>query len=81
MGLIRRTCDLYVIPPQRHRGVASALLSYAVVTARRWAFQPICAQVEAENAAGRALLTKLGFRESGTIVSFCRPDTRYIPDA
>ena len=80
VGEIGRICDLYVMPAQRHGGVARALLSYAVVTARRWALQPICAQVGAENAAGRALLAKLGFQESGTIVSFCRPDTPQIPD-
>ena len=81
VGEIGRICDLYVMPPQRHRGVARALLSYALVTARRWGLQPICAQVDAENAAGRALLAKLGFQESGTIVSFWRPDAPHIADS
>jgi GNAT superfamily N-acetyltransferase len=81
VGEIGRICDLYVAPSQRQRGAARALLSYAVVTARRWGLQPICAQVDAENDGGRALLAKLGFQESGAVVSFWRPDAPHIPDS
>lgn len=73
VGQIGRLCDLYVRPEFRRRGYASALLRYAVATARRWSLRPICAQVEATNTAGRALLRRVGFLEGGQIVSFCHP--------
>jgi GNAT superfamily N-acetyltransferase len=81
VGEIGRICDLYAAPARRQQGVGTALFNHAVLTARRWALRPICAQVAAENVIGRALLAKAGFEEGGTIVSFCRRGVPQMPES
>lgn len=72
VGRIGRLCDLYVPPQWRRSGVATGLVRYALRTAWRWALEPICAQVAAENVAGRRLLEGLGFERGTPIVTFAR---------
>lgn len=74
VGEIARLCDLFVPENHRRNGVATALVEFGVQTARRWALNPICMQIAAHNAAGRALAAKTGFAEDGTIVAFVKPD-------
>jgi GNAT superfamily N-acetyltransferase len=72
-GEIGRVCDLFVHPDWRGRGVASSLLSYVLLAARRWALRPVCAEIHRGNAPARGLMRKLGFVESGTHISFVLP--------
>jgi GNAT superfamily N-acetyltransferase len=75
VGEIGRIRDLHVMPAQRRTGVATAMLNYAIATAQRWLLRPICAQVSAEDAAGRALFTGLGFEAAGTLVRYRLADS------
>jgi GNAT superfamily N-acetyltransferase len=79
VGEIGRIRDVYVIPELRRRGVSLAMLDYALASAVRWASKPICTAISAENTIGRTLLTREGFKEGGTIVSFSRPLTGEVP--
>lgn len=72
VGEIGRICDVFVVEKLRRRGVGAAMVSYAVMTARRWSLRPICAEVPADDEPARALFRKLGFEEGGVIVSFRR---------
>jgi GNAT superfamily N-acetyltransferase len=73
VGEIGRLCDLYVGPSHRRTGVATALLHYAIQTARRWGLRPIVVQVARRNAAARSLVEKTAFEEGGRIPFFTDP--------
>jgi GNAT superfamily N-acetyltransferase len=72
VGEIGRVCDLFVHREQRRRGIGSALIQYAVATARRWSLCPICAEAPAGDAACRGLLERAGFEAGRAIAVFCR---------
>ncbi len=74
VGPIGRLCDLYVVPEARRQRVATALLRFAIGTARRWSLRPICMQVAGHNQAALALVARAGFDEAGTITTFTRPE-------
>jgi GNAT superfamily N-acetyltransferase len=73
VGAIGRLCDLCVCEPHRRKGIATALLSFAIQTARRWALRPICIEVSARNTAARALVEQAGFEQGSPIISFAEP--------
>lgn len=79
VGEIGRIRDIFVVPALRRRGVSHALVAFALTTAARWSLRTICTAVSTENTIGRTLLTRVGFAEGGTIVSFCRPNVGEIP--
>lgn len=79
VGDIGRIRDIFVVPALRRRGVGLALVAFALATAARWSLRTICTAISVENTIGRTLLTRVGFMEGATIVSFCRPNTGEIP--
>lgn len=74
VGSIGRLCDLYVVPHHRRQRVATALLRFAIGTARRWSLRPICMQAAADNRPALALLERAGFDEASAITTFTRPE-------
>ncbi|MFN0134888.1 MAG: GNAT family N-acetyltransferase [Phycisphaerae bacterium] len=89
VGQIGRLSDIYVDDSSRRQGVATALVSYACATARRWALRPVCVDVLAgareETAEGgcppgasdggaMGLLQKAHFAFGGTINVFRRSE-------
>jgi ribosomal protein S18 acetylase RimI-like enzyme len=55
--------DVVTSPQHRQRGYATALLSQVFAWAQRIGATDAALQVQADNAAGRALYARLGFRE------------------
>ena len=70
--------SIYVARDARGTGVGSVLLDAAEVRARTGDFHKIVLFALAENAAGRALYRKLGYRDVGTLTDQGRLDGRFV---
>ncbi len=73
VGPIGRVCDVFVSESRRRKGVGAALLAYVVRTAGRWALNPLCARVRADDAGAGAFLRAGGWEACGTIPSLALP--------
>lgn len=74
VGDIGRVVDLYVLSGYRGRGVGACLLGHVLGIAQRFMARTVCLEVEADNAAARRCVQRMGFVEDGRLVEFDHPD-------
>ncbi len=72
VGDMGRVCDVFTLPDERRRGVATALIDFAIMQARRWMLRPIVAAAFSDNAPARGVLTRCGFHEAARQAWFGR---------
>jgi RimJ/RimL family protein N-acetyltransferase len=71
---------MMVAPDWRGRGVGSALIEAAIAWCRREGVEKIELSVYPDNAAGRALYTKFGFREEGRLSGHSKKRSGYLDE-
>lgn len=72
VGDMGRVCDVYTMPDERRQGVATALIDFAIIQARRWMLRPIVAAAFSDNAPARGVLSRCGFHEAARLPWFGR---------
>jgi ribosomal protein S18 acetylase RimI-like enzyme len=68
--------NVYVIPPQRRRGLGSMMMGRVLEICARSLFRHVLLTVEPDNAAAQGLYGSMGFRKVGEVVDYLRPGAR-----